>query len=66
MPFPKSLEELKAAGYVFSNHAACKGCGATVEWFTTPKGKKMPMDVDTAGNVVSHFSTCKNAEDFRK
>lgn len=65
MPFPTTVEELKAAGYVFSNDANCRGCGSRIEWWTTPKGKKMPMDVDESGNCVSHWSTCPNAKDFR-
>jgi hypothetical protein len=66
MPFPTTIEELKAAGYVFENHANCRGCGETIEWWKTPRGKKMPMDVDQDGNCESHFSTCPNAKNFRK
>jgi hypothetical protein len=66
MPFPETLEELKNAGYIFSNQANCRGCGAAIEWFTTPSGKKMPFDVDKDGNIESHFATCPKADTFRK
>jgi hypothetical protein len=68
MPFPKTLDELKAAGYRFEQHATCKGedCKATVEWWRTPRGGKMPVDVDEKGNVKSHFATCPNVNDFRR
>lgn len=63
MPFPKTIEELTAQGYKFENGATCKACHADIEWWTTPKGKKIPMDQGTA---VSHWSTCPSAADFRK
>lgn len=40
----------------------CKGCGATIFWIITKKGKKMPVDPDGA----SHFATCSKAGKFRK
>lgn len=66
MAFPKILEELVQQGYKFENDSHCTGCNASIEWWTTPRGKKMPLDVDEAGNVVSHFVTCPKAKDFRK
>lgn len=66
MPFPKTLDELIGSGYKFDMDAKCKGCGAAIEWWITPSNRKMPMDVDEKGNVLSHFSTCPNAKDFRR
>ena len=40
MPFPKTIEDLKAAGYTFENDARCK-CGQPIEWWKTPRGKMM-------------------------
>jgi hypothetical protein len=65
MPFPETIEALKAAGYTFDNGANCHGCGQAIEWWITPRGKKMPMDVDADGNCESHFGTCPNAKQFR-
>jgi hypothetical protein len=66
MPFPETIEALAAAGYKFSNDARCRGCGASVEWWDTPNGKKIPMDVDADGNCEAHWATCPKAKDFRK
>src|SRR5215468_1833811 len=45
MPLPEKREALVALGYVFDNEARCRGCGAAIEWWITPNGKKMPMTV---------------------
>jgi hypothetical protein len=42
---PTNREDLVSMGYVFDNEAFCRGCGAAIEWWITPKGKKMPMSV---------------------
>lgn len=63
MAFPKTIDELVAAGYKHEGTADCRGCGAAIEWWRTPKGKKIPMDHGTA---MPHFSTCPRAEDFRR
>jgi hypothetical protein len=36
MPFPQTLDELRAAGYRFNLDAHCRGCGARIEWWITP------------------------------
>jgi hypothetical protein len=66
VPFPETIDALKAAGYRFDSDGICRGCGTSIEWWITPRGKRMPMDVDQSGNVESHFSTCPQAKEFRK
>jgi hypothetical protein len=68
MPFPKTRDELVAAGYKFSNHARCKSCQAEIEWHETPRGKKMPFNLMQDGNslAITHFTTCPEADLFRK
>jgi hypothetical protein len=75
---PEKREDLVAMGYVFDNEARCRGCDAVIEWWITPKGKKMPMsvkEVKSTGGVfapvvefvrIPHFTDCPNAADFRK
>ena len=60
-----SREELEAAGYHFLNTSRCAGkdCGAEIDWWETPKGKKMPLDPDT---LEPHWGTCVNAKEFRQ
>ena len=62
MPFPKTDTEFNQAGYVYENKGKCRGCGADIEWWRTPKGKAMPLD---AGTLEPHWSTCPNAKEFR-
>jgi hypothetical protein len=68
MPFPKTLDEMKAAGYKFDNYATCRGCGDDLEWWITPTGKKIPMNPMDRGlsDAVAHWSTCSEADSFRK
>jgi hypothetical protein len=61
--FPRTDTELAAQGYEFKNKGTCKGCRAEIEWWTTPKGKSIPLD---AGTLEPHWSNCPNAGDFRK
>jgi hypothetical protein len=62
MPFPTTLDELRQQGYKFEGDAQCKSCGAAIEWWTTPKNKKMPCDHGTA---TPHWSTCPSADQHR-
>lgn len=68
MPFPKTYDELKGAGYVFLNDSTCKGCGEDIVWYETPTGKKIPMNPMDKGTseAVPHWSTCVEADSFRK
>jgi hypothetical protein len=69
MPFPATFSALKSAGYRFSNHATCRGCHREIEWYTTPRDRKMPFDpmdpTDDDSPAVPHHATCPNADDFR-
>lgn len=60
--FPTTETGLKEAGYAFENSGKCRGCGAEIAWYSTPKGKKIPLD---EGTLVPHWGTCPNANDFR-
>lgn len=62
MSYPQTIDEMREQGYKFEGAAQCKGCGADIEWWTTPRGKKMPTDEGTA---TPHWSTCPNAKEFK-
>ena len=62
MEFPKTDTGLAEQGYSFSGKGKCKGCGAEIEWWDTPKGKHIPLD---PGTLEVHWNTCPNAKDFR-
>lgn len=75
---PTSKEGLEAAGYLFDNESHCRACGAPIEWYISPRNKKIPFDVvavkgtDTFFSPVRefqripHWASCPNAADFRK
>lgn len=66
MAFPATRDEMVERGYVFSNHARCKGCQEEIEWWTTPRGKKMPFNLMLEGKseAVLHRTTCPEADSF--
>lgn len=69
MAIPEKREDLLAMGYIFDNEATCRGCGAPMEWWITPKGKKMPMSVlavDANGDVVPQGSLTRPHEFIRR
>lgn len=75
---PKSKEGLQDAGYVFDFETHCRACGALIEFWITPRGKRMPMDVipvKATDNFfapvkeferIAHWASCPNAKDFRR
>lgn len=68
MAFPKTLDEMKASGYKFDNTAECRGCGDPIEWWVTPNNKKIPMNAMDKGSdaAIAHWTTCTEADSFRK
>ena len=66
MSFPKTLGDLRSAGYKMSegndgtNYAVCRDCGEDIEFWITPNGKKIPFNVMRQANdpAIVHFNTC--------
>lgn len=73
MPIPNRRNDLQSFGYSFLNLSSCSGCGAEIEWWNTPRGRKMPFDVkpanmdseDSAEILEPHWGTCPVADRFR-
>lgn len=63
MIFPTTETALKEAGYVFENTGRCRSCHAEIAWYRTPKGRMIPLN---EGTLEPHWSTCPDAEKFRK
>lgn len=59
----KTDGDLCAASYSFENKGRCRSCQAEIEWWLTPKQKHMPLN---AGTLEPHWSTCPQADKFRK
>ena len=49
-------------GYIYLRASRCKGCGATMYWWLTPRHKQSPHDPDG----TSHFATCPAAAKFKR
>lgn len=71
--FPKTRAELVAAGYKESqggNTSRCRGktCGATIEWWDTPNGKRIPINEmpEADSPAVPHWSSCPDTTAFRR
>lgn len=62
MAFPTTVEEMKEQGYKFSGEGKCRSCGADIEWWETPRDKKMPTNHGTA---EPHWTTCPSANEHR-
>ncbi|HXP82603.1 MAG TPA: hypothetical protein VN976_22075 [Verrucomicrobiae bacterium] len=79
MSLPTEIKALNMAGYGFEDVGTCSGCGAEIEWWKTPRGKKMPISVVPVYRVegdptstllrhdrIPHFANCPKVKDFRK
>lgn len=62
MGYPSSREELEAAGFRFDSMGRCRGtrCKADLYWWTTPKGKRIPLNADG----TAHHVTCPDVAQF--
>lgn len=74
LEWPATRKALYAAGYQREMHRParpCKVCGVRIEFWRTPDGKLMPVELDPhstpdAPRMLCHFATCPGAEKFRK
>ena len=81
LKWPVTSDELKAAGYEYSDDGTCRGCQAPIEWWLTRGGKKMPMSIlrasdravgikammkDPGDKRQPHFIDCPEVGKFRK
>lgn len=62
----KTRDQLSEAGYLFAGKATCRGCGASIEWWISPKKKRMPFDTLAGGMLDIHWVTCPQAQEFKK
>jgi hypothetical protein len=75
MSFPDNRKDLEAVGYEFINDGVCRGCGDPIQWYATPKDKRLPMSIKIVGTLAEgnrrevlepHWGVCPSAQDFRK
>lgn len=63
--FPVTRQAAELRGYKWLGYGKCRGCGVTIDWYETPNGRRMPIDVDEV-DFRPHFKTCPQADKFRK
>jgi hypothetical protein len=63
---PSTAADFVAAGYTYINTTRCKAakCGAEIEWWRTPNGKKLALDPVTF--EPHYWSTCPSPDEFRQ
>jgi hypothetical protein len=61
----RSEADLERAGFKFMEHASCNvpRCGQRVVWYRTPKGGKMPVNLE---GYQPHRTTCADPEFFQR
>lgn len=68
--FPKTNGEMLMRGYEPSSgsNAKCRSCQAPIEFWKTPTGKTIPMNLMPTPETpaIAHWATCKHAAEFRK
>jgi hypothetical protein len=59
---------LEDEGYKRTSYTRCSGCRALIEFWQTPKGKVIPMELMPREDspAISHFAHCPEADRFRK
>lgn len=66
MPIPDTKSDLESFGYVWLNDSHCRGCGAPIQWWKTPRKNRIPFSVQQDGKMIPHFADCPKADQFRK
>jgi hypothetical protein len=68
---PDNRDDLEKLGYKYTGSSACRGCGADMQWFLTPRGKKMPLSAipgtedDDSQKLQVHWEVCPEKDKFR-
>lgn len=64
--WPAERQALSVRGYRFKYARKCRLCPATIEFWSTPDRKLIPLDRQADERRVPHWSTCPAAAEFRK
>jgi hypothetical protein len=81
MPLPSEFTDLQLAGYRYVGEGVCRKCLAHLEWFRTPKNRRMPFSLvndvmvgpdgqlypkPSLTKLEPHWASCPFAEEFRR
>lgn len=64
--WPKTGDEMRAAGWKSSSKGTCRACPAQIVWATSPNGKATPLIQITPGMWQPHFIDCPARAQFRR
>jgi hypothetical protein len=64
--WPASSVDLIASEYSFGYARPCRLCHRDLEFWITPSRNHTPLEKQSDGRFVSHFSTCPHAKEFRR
>jgi len=65
MRMPNTRKGLIEAGYMWIDAGQCRGCLKRIEWWLTPKSRKIPMTVNPDDTLTCHFGVCPDRLQFR-
>jgi len=65
MGFPTTIGSAVKRGFGYIGTSKCKYCGAPIDWWKLPSGKKMPVN-ESDTEFVTHFKTCPHADEARR
>lgn len=70
MAFPRTFDEIKAAGYrQYDGDDTCRQCGQAIEWWVAATGEKMAVNAPYDGRLYAadaHGATCDNPPERKK
>jgi hypothetical protein len=81
MPVPNEFTDLQLAGYRYAGDGVCAKCRRPLQWFITPKNRRMPFSLvndvmvgpdgelypkPSLTKLEPHFAACAFAADFRR
>lgn len=65
---PPTWKELEAAGFVWQSRTNCKNCGREMEWWKSPSGRWIPVELvaEAGGARMVHTMLCPKADQFQR
>jgi len=68
--WPATRQWLEENGFTFEARKRCNGktCGMTIEWYRTPAGRMLPLNIVAPNNAKElrpHWECCPDAQEFR-
>ncbi len=68
LTIPPTWTELEEAGYVWQSRTTCKACGREMEWWVSPAGRWLALELapEMGGARTLHTLLCPKAGQFQR